>query len=394
MLTDGYQQAMRLIFYLGKGGTGKTTVAAATALRCAAIGHRTLVISTDIAHSLADVLDQPLEAHPTQVAENLWGQEINVIEEVRAQWGELQEFVETMLRRRGMSQVIAEELAIVPGMEEIASLLNVYKHCQEAKYDVIVVDAAPTGETIRLLAVPETFQWYLGRFDQKGDQIWRLAQIFGLISTQEMFDILTQLDADVTDLRKILTDPKVSSYRVVINPEKMVIRESQRAVTYLNLYGYPVDLGIINRVLPDKPSSDPYLRPIQEIQGRYLTMLYDTFSPLPLYKVPWYNKEIIGVEPLQKMAGDLWGDEDPTQIFWQGPTFVVEERDHELILQIPLPHVEIEKINMIKRGDELFVSVGNFKREIILPNSLAVRKATSAELNAQGILEIRFIQPD
>ena len=384
---------MRLILFLGKGGTGKTTVATATALLCADLGYRTLVVSTDIAHSLADALDQPLGAKPSSVSDNLWGQEINVIDEVRAQWSELQDYVDVMLRRRGMSRVIAEELAIIPGMEEIAGLLHIYQYSRDQSFDVIIIDAAPTGETIRLLAVPETFQWYFGRLERGGDQFRRLAQLFGLFSGQEMLDRLSKLDTQVADLREILTDPEISSYRVVLGPEKMVIKESQRALTYLNLYGYPVDAGIINRVLPSRLSEDSYLRHMQEIQQSYLHMIEEIFAPLPMFKVPWYSEEVIGLTSLRKLADDLWGNLDPTQQFWQGPTQEIEERDEELILRMPMPHIEVEKVMMTKRGDELFINIGNFKRELILPSALAVREAKKAYLTDDGMLVVHFASP-
>lgn len=384
--------SMRLIFYLGKGGTGKTTVAAATALRCAHLGYRTLVVSTDMAHSLADALDQPLNSKPVAVTKRLWGQEINTIDEVRSHWKELQDYADAILRRRGMTQVIAEELAIVPGMEEIACLLHIHRYSRDKNFDVIVVDAAPTGETIRLLAIPETFKWYVSRFDQKGDQMWKLAQLFGLMSSHEMFNLLSKIDIDVSELRQILTDPEISSYRVVLNPEKMVVKESQRAITYLNLFGYPVDAGIINRVLPADPSPDPYLRHIQEIQKHYLRIIQDSFAPFPMFEVPWYNKEVVGLQAMDRMAEFLWSDSDPAQIFWHGPTQEIEERGEEFVLRMPLPHIELEKVTMTKRGDELFVTIGNFKRELILPSVLAIREATTAKLTSDGILEIHFSQ--
>ena len=257
---------MRLILYLGKGGVGKTTIAAATALGCAKRGYRTLVVSTDIAHSLADVLDQSLQSEPIIVSESLWAQEINVLEEIRTHWHELWDYLASILRRRGISQVIAEELAIVPGMEELASLLHIHRQSQEQTFDVIIVDAAPTGETMRLLTVPETFQWYAGRISQWDEKAWKIAQSFGLVPTQKTFELLDRIEAEMTSLRQVLIDPAISSYRVVFNPEKIVIKETQRAVTYLNLFGYSVDAGIINRVLPTEPSPDPYWCRLQEIQ--------------------------------------------------------------------------------------------------------------------------------
>jgi arsenite/tail-anchored protein-transporting ATPase len=382
---------MRLILYLGKGGVGKTTVAAATALRCAELGYRTLVVSTDIAHSLADVLDSSLNVEPIAVAQNLWAQEINVLDEMRTHWHELWDYLASMLRRRGISQAIAEELAIVPGMAEMASLLHIYRQSQKQTFDVMVVDAAPTGETIRLLTVPETFQWYAGRLT-RDEGPWKLAQSFGLAPTHETFDLLDRLEAEMKELRQMLIDPAISSYRVVFNPEKIVIKETQRAVTYLNLFGYAVDVGIINRVLPAERSSDPYWRRLQEIQQHYLELSRNTLAPLPLFEVPWYSDEVIGLSALKQMADGLWKELDPSQLFWNGPTQKIEERSGAYVLCLPLPHVDMDQVEITKRGDELFLAIGNFKREFSLPNVLAIRQATKANLTDEGILEVHFLE--
>jgi arsenite/tail-anchored protein-transporting ATPase len=377
---------MRIILYLGKGGVGKTTIASATALRCAKLGYRTLIVSTDIAHNLADVLDCSLAPEPLLISENLWAQEINVLEEIRTHWHELWDYLATILRRKGVRKVIAEELAIVPGMEEVTSLLHIYRQSREQNFDVIVVDAAPTGETIRLLTVPETFQWYTSQFSS-----WKQDKVFGSTPTHEIFDLLTKVDAEMKALRQILINPSISSYRIVFNPEKIVIKETQRAITYLNLFGYCVDAAIINRVLPMGTSSDAYWQRLQEIKQHYLSVSYDIFAPLPLFEVPWYNEEVIGKPALEILAHDLWNEKDPTQLFWQGSTQKVEERGDAYVLCIPLPHVEINKVEVIKRSGELFITIGNFKRELGLPHVLAAREVTTAELTTEGILEIYFL---
>ncbi len=243
---------MRIILYLGKGGVGKTTTAAATAARAAELGHRTLVVSTDVAHSLADVIDRPLGSQPTEVAPNLWGQEINVLDEIRQNWGKLQDYLQMLLKRKGVDEVAAEELSIIPGMEEVVSLLHIRKQAQEGKFDVVIVDAAPTGETIRLLTMPEMFQWYAGRVMNWEGSTMKLARplVRALMPASDMFDVLPKFMAEVEALRATLTDPTISSYRLVMTPERMVLREAQRAATYLALYGYPVDGAVLNRVLP------------------------------------------------------------------------------------------------------------------------------------------------
>jgi arsenite-transporting ATPase len=238
--------------------------------------------------------------------------------------------------------------------------------------------------------IENRYQWYAGRISQWDEKAWKIAQSFGLVPTQKTLDLLDRIEAEMTSLRQVLIDPAISSYRVVFNPEKIVIKETQRAVTYLNLFGYSVDAGIINRVLPTEPSPDPYWCRLQEIQQHYLKLSQDTLMPLTLFEVPWYSHEVVGQSALESLAQNLWKELDPTSIFWQGPTQTIEERNDEYVLCLPLPHVEMDKVNITKRGDELFIAIGNFKRELSLPSVLAIRQATRARLSNAGILEVHF----
>jgi arsenite-transporting ATPase len=394
---------MRIILYLGKGGVGKTTTAAASAIRSADLGHRTLVVSTDIAHSLADSLDVDLAGQPVEVAPNLFAQEINVLEELHEHWGQLQGYLGNILRKQGMNKAVAEEMAIIPGMEEVVSLLHINKQAQEGNFDRVIVDAAPTGETIRLLTMPESFQWYVGRLRGWGDTTMRIAS--GLISRfvpdKDVFGGLDRLVGGVKELQKVLTNPGITSYRIVLNPEKMVLKEGARAVSYLSLFGYPVDAAVVNRVLPGitsdgmgntvlvEPSSDAYLRHLQEIQVRYLAELERDFYPLPIFRSPWFDREMVGIDNLRELASALFADHDPGQVFFTGQAQTVEEDGEDFVLQLPLPNVELDKVRLSKRGDELFVTIGNFKRELLLPSVLAQRDASGATFTG-GILKIRF----
>lgn len=394
---------MRIILYLGKGGVGKTTIAAASALRSAELGYRTLVVSTDIAHSLADSLDVTLTGEPTEIVPNLYAQEINVLDEIRQHWGEMQEYVGSMLRRQGMSKPIAEEMAIIPGMEEVVSLLHIHKQAVEGHFDRVIVDAAPTGETMRLLTMPESFQWYVGRLSGWGDTTMRLAGglLRKLVPDKDLFTGLNNLVGGVKELQKVLVDPTVTSYRVVLNPEKMVMKEGARAVTYLSLYGYPVDAVVVNRILPGivsdgvgntrlvQPSDDAYLRHLQEIQTRYLADIEREFHPLPILRSAWFDREMVGVDKLRLLAESLFAQTDPGQIFFVGQTQQILEEGNDYVLKLPLPHVELNKVKLTKRGDELFITIGNFKRELLLPAVLAQRNAGGAVF-ADGILQVRF----
>lgn len=394
---------MRIILYLGKGGVGKTTVAAASALRSAELGYRTLVVSTDIAHSLADSLDKPLTGEPLEVAPNLYAQEINVLDEIRQHWGKMQGYVGNVLRRQGMNKVIAEEMAIIPGMEEVVSLLHINRQAQEGHFDRVIVDAAPTGETIRLLTVPESFQWYVARLSGWGDATMRMAGglLRRLMPEKDPFAGLENLVEGVKELQKVLINPQITSYRVVLNPEKMVVKEGARAVTYLSLFNYPVDAVVVNRILPGivsdgmgnaqvtEPSNDPYLRHLQEIQSNYLGEIERDFYPLPLLRAGWSDTEMVGLEKLQRLAATIFAERDPGQIFFVGQTQQILEEGDDFVLKLPLPTVELNKVKLTKRGDELFISIGNFKRELLLPSVLAQRNASGAVF-ANGVLQVRF----
>ena len=402
---------MRILLYLGKGGVGKTTTAAATALRCAQMGYRTLVVSTDIAHSLADSLDTPLQGEPTEVTANLFAQEINVLDEVRKNWGKLQGYMGKILRKQGMSKTVAEEMAIIPGMEEIFSLLHIYRNAATRDFDRVIVDTAPTGETMRLLAMPESFQWYVERFFGWGDTAMRLTGglLRRLMPGQDALAGLPKLVDDVKELQRVLNDPQITSYRVVVNPEKMVIKEGARAVTYLSLFGCPVDAVLVNRILPGirtqeadnaarsgtlpaavtAPSADPYLRQLQEVQARYLAEIERDFYPLPILYSTWRSEEVVGLTPLRSLADELYGQRDPGDVMFVGQAQEIEEQGDDFVLKLPLPHIELDKIRLTKRGDELFITIGNFKREYLLPAVLAQRDASGAVFTG-GILQIRF----
>lgn len=386
---------MRLILYLGKGGVGKTTTAAATAVRAADLGHRTLVVSTDVAHSLADALDVPLQSQPTQVAPNLWGQEINVLDEVRRHWGQLQSYLQNVLRRKGVNEVAAEELSVIPGMEEVVSLMHIRRQAREGNFDAVIVDAAPTGETVRLLTMPETFQWYAGRVLNWEQSTVKLARplVRALIPASDVFESLPKFMAEVDDLRATLTDPKVSSYRLVLTPERMVLKEAQRAATYLALYGYPIDGAVLNRVLPDDVQQGAsFLERLYAIQQGYRKQAHELFAPLPMWEAPYEARDLRGIDDLRRLGETLFGTADPTQIFFNGPTQELTKIGEEYLLRLPLPHVELDKVNMTKRGDQLFIEIGNFRRELILPLTLADREATRAVFK-HGVLEVRFGPP-
>ena len=386
---------MRLILYLGKGGVGKTTTAAATAVRAAELGYRTLVVSTDVAHSLADALDTPLGSLPTQLNDHLWGQEVNVLDEVRDHWGELRTYFSTLLRRKGVEEIAAEELAIIPGMEEVVSLLHIRRQAKTGAFDVVIVDAAPTGETVRLLTMPETFTWYASRVMDWEPTTLKAARplVKQLIPATDIFATLDRLNKGVIALRETLIDPAISSYRLVVNPERIVIKEAQRAATYLSLFGYPIDGVVLNRVLPVEQAEGAFMQELARIQQGYRKLAYDLFAPLPIWEGPHYARDLAGLKDLSEVGQRLFGETDPVKVQFRGKTQEIVREGQEYVMRLPLPHVEIGKVAMTKRGDELFIEIGNFRRDLILPMSLAERPATRAVFRS-GVLEIRFGTPE
>jgi arsenite/tail-anchored protein-transporting ATPase len=385
---------MRIILYLGKGGVGKTTVAAATAVRCAELGYKTLVASTDIAHSLADSLNVPLGDKPVEVMPNLWAQEISVVADIHNYWGTLQEFVSGLISGQGINNVVADELSAFPGMDEIVSLLHINKQAKERNFDRVIIDAAPTGETIRLLTMPDTFRWYAGHLSRFERGVVKAMRPFAgrlLKGPAEIMEALGKLDAATAELRETLSDPAISSYRVVLQPEKMVIREAERAISYLGLFNYPVDGVVINRILPLDVAEGEFYEKRVATQAKYLEIIENSFRPLPLFRVPYYADEVVGTEALSQLAADCFGEADPGDIFYRGLVQeVVEIEDGGYRLRLPLPFVTSDKVKLRKRGDEMFITIGNFKREMILPTVLAKRRAVGGALN-DGILEIDFM---
>jgi arsenite/tail-anchored protein-transporting ATPase len=380
----------RIILYTGKGGVGKTTVSAATALRAAAMGHRAVVLSTDSAHSLADSFDKPLGPEPTQVGENLWAQESDVYYNIKKWWGIVQEWLTALLVWQGMREMEAEEVAVLPGMEELANLLWITRNYESGNFDVVVVDCAPTGQALSLLSFPEGARWWI---DKVLPVERRLAKIAGPVvrgltgmpvPNKKVFDASEELLGRLAELHDLLSDSEVSTVRLVVNPEKMVIKEAQRSFTYLNLYGYVTDAVVCNRLLP-RAVSDSYFSRWQEAQQRYRREIGESFSPLPVLTAPLLEHEVVGIAGLREMADHLFGDDDPTRIYYPAVAQKVTALDGEYVLSLGMPFVEREEISLAQRGDELTIKVGSYKRQVLLPRALAGRKATSARMDGDRL---------
>ncbi len=386
---------MRIILNTGKGGVGKTSVSAATALRCAQRGYRTIVLSTDTAHSLADSFDLPLGADPTPIAPNLWGQEINVFHEVDEHWSTIQAYVQSVLTWQGIDRVVADEMAVFPGMEELSSLLLITKHHDSGRYDVIVIDTAPTGETLRLLSFPDVARWWLKNIFPIQRQAYRIVRPVLRPFTDlpvpgdNVMDAIREFMLNLTRMHALLADQDKSTIRLVLNPEKMVIKEAQRTYTYLNLYGYKTDAIISNRVIP-ADAAVGYFHNWHDIQERYSRMVEEGFAPLPILQVPFFDEEVVGTRMLERMADALFGDGDPAQVYYRGPAERIERRDGIYILHLPLPFTSKADVDLTRRGDELVVQVGNWRRNLVLPHALVGLETQGAKMMEGQTLDIRF----
>ena len=386
---------MRVILYTGKGGVGKTTVAAATAVKCAELGYRTLVISTDAAHSLGDSLDVEIGDRPTEVAPNLWGQEINALRELEDHWDRIHEYLTALFAsQEGVDDIVAEELASPPGMEEVASLMQIKHHRATGKFDVLVVDCAPTGETLQLLAFPDVARWYLQRLFPIQRTIAKVArpmvQPFTKIPlpSDDFFGHVKDLLVDLDGMKRILGDPKVCTVRIVLNLEKMVVKEAQRAFTYLSLYDYLTDLIVVNRVLPPEVQ-DTYFQSWRQTQQRYAELVERSFSPVPIVQTRLFDHEMVGVENLSEMAESIYGGDDPTTIYYRAVPQRLQKVNGGYELHLQLPFVGKEDIDITHREGELYVTVGPYKREISLPRVLNGKKVTRGKLD-DGMLSVTF----
>jgi arsenite-transporting ATPase len=385
---------MRIILYTGKGGVGKTSVAAATALRTSRLGYRTLVMSTDAAHSLADAFDIELGPEPHPVTDNLWGQEVDIFHEIRTHWGTLQAYLTALIQWRGLDELIAEEMTILPGMEELASLLQILKHYETGQFDVIVVDCAPTGETLRLLSFPEVAQWWLEKIFPIERQAARLIRPVAQrvldmpFPGDEVFESVKTLFERLGRMRALLADKEMSTVRLVLNPEKMVIKEAQRTFTYLNLYGYLTDAIVCNRLLPAEVS-DSYFTSWKETQGRYRHLVEEAFAPLPILPVPLFDQEVVGLDALDRMGQAIFGDSDPSHIMYRTQPHLIDKVEDGYVLSIPLPFAEKGDVELYGTGDELIIRLGMVRRNIVLPRALVEKRYRRATFQ-NGVLRIEF----
>jgi len=391
----------RTILYTGKGGVGKTSVAAATAVRCAAAGSRTLILSTDPAHSLSDSLQVELGPQPTDVAERLQAAEIDAQHELSRHWKGVQDWFGELLMQRGLDRISAEELTVPPGVDELFSLLRLREHHASGEWDVIVIDCAPTGETMRLLSFPEAARWWLEKIVPLERAILAAAAPLARsvldipLPTGAVFDDVQRLSANLIAMDQILRDTEHSTIRLVMAPDRMVIGEAMRTFTYLNLYGYLTDAVIVNKVFPEDVGD--YFAGWREHQQEQLELVRSGFEPVPVLEVPYFDREVIGTGMLGLLGERLFGERargdagshDPGAVLYSTITQSIETDDEGARLRLLVPFAKKSEIGLKQVGLELIVTAGGRRRVIMLPPTLAAYKPVSATY-LDGTLEVTF----
>jgi arsenite/tail-anchored protein-transporting ATPase len=386
---------LRTILYTGKGGVGKTSVAAATALEAARSGKKVLVMSTDPAHSLSDAFDTEVGPEPKEMSPGVWAQEMDHTSMIEDNWAEIQTYMSTVFEWQGANTLAAEELALLPGMDELFGLLMVRQHHREDAYDALIVDAAPTGETLKLLSLPDQMNWYIEKIFPIQRRAAKLVRPFANrarslppFPEDSVFAAGQRFYEAIAGVEEILTDRENASVRLVVNAEKMVVAEARRAYTYLNLYDYGVDAVVVNRLLPEE-ISDPYFDRWREAQQKHLGTIESSFSPIPILKARLFDREMYGLEALGALAEDVFEDVDPLGILFRGATHEILKNGEGYDVVFNLPLAQKSGVDLSKRGAELFVRVGTYRRNILLPDSIARLQAAGASVE-EGRLTVRL----
>ena len=386
-------QPPRTILYTGKGGVGKTSVAAATARLCARAGLRTVVLSTDPAHSLSDSLEVELGPEPTPVGDRLWGQEVRAQQEMETHWAAVQDWLTKLLADRGIERIRAEELTVPPGMDELFSLLQIKRHHQAGDFDAVIVDCAPTGETLRLLGFPDIARWWLEKvFPWERRLVGAARPLARAVDVPlpgpEVFDEVQRLVQNMIEMNGILRDRERCSIRLVMNPDRMVIKEAQRTFTYLNLYGYLTDAVVVNRVFPEDVEGS-YFGGWRERQSRHLEEVREGFAPVPVLTARYFDEEVIGPAMLDRLGEEVFDGTEPQEMLHTELAHELSIDGGTATLRLPIPFTEKAEIDLKKVGDELIVAVGGEKRTIILPAALSDRRPSGASFE-QGTLKVTF----
>ena len=388
---------MRIVLFAGKGGVGKTSIAAASGVACAQKGLKTIIMSLDAAHSLVDSfdLDKTLmdknEGRPIRVAKNLSIQEVDVQEEIKKNWGEVHKYISNLLNISGIDEVLAEELAILPGMEEVSSLLYINRYVAQKSYDVILLDCAPTGESIRFISIPTSLEWYMKKLFDVERRIVKIARpitkkLYGVsLPEDEYFATIQRLFDRLEGIDKILSDPNITTVRLVTNPEKIILKETQRAYMYFSLYKMCVDAVVINRILPEAVD-DGYFARWKETQNRYIKKTEQLFSPIPIFKVPMLSDQVVGMAKLSKLSKEIYGSLSPEDILYADTPYIFRKVGEDYFLDIKIPFLTKKEVELSKRNEELIVRIGGFKRHVLLPRNIAARQPSGAKVERDKVV--------
>ena len=385
---------MRIIFFAGKGGVGKTTLAAATGLRAAQNGKKTIIISLDVAHSLSDIFDLPKDlldlnkGKSRKVADNLCIQELDIQEEIQRNWGEIHKYLATLFNTTGLDEIVAEELAVLPGMEEVSLLLYINHYARKKSYDAILLDCAPTGESLRFISIPATLEWYIKKIFRLERTLAKIARPLAKrfydvpVPGEEYFDAIEKLFNRLRGVEQLLTDPQTTTVRLITNPEKIVLKETQRAFLYFNLFGMHIDGIIMNRIIPDG-ADDNFFTQWKKSQKKYWHHAESYFDPVPVIPVSLFRDEVVGPRNLLDLAAKVYGNRDPLDNFFPGSAFRFSKMDGDYVLELKFPFASKEAVQLNKTGDELIVRLGGFKKHMLLPRQVAASQSVSAKLDGQ-----------
>lgn len=391
---------MRIIFFAGKGGVGKTSVAAATGIKAAEAGNRTVIMSLDVAHSLADIFDTETDligkrkGKLVQVKENLWIQELDIQEEIEKNWGDIHKYLSTLLNSTGLDEILAEELAILPGMEEVSLLLYINRYVRTRKFDVLLLDCAPTGESLRFISIPTTLEWYINKIFKMERTIARYARpvakkLYDVpLPGEDYFEAIEHLFERLRGVDEILADPEITTVRLITNPEKIVLKETQRAFMYFSLYKMSIDAVIMNRVLPEH-IHDAYFEAWRTSQRQYMARAREYFSPLPIFSANLFKGEVVGTESLKALASQIYGRKNPLKRFYEGEAYQITKSDGNYRITLMLPFAGKADVQLSKIGDEIIVRIGSFKRHILLPRPVAALDSVKAKMEGNQ-LHIHF----
>ena len=387
---------MRIIFFAGKGGVGKTSMAAATGIKTSRMGYNTVIMSLDIAHSLSDIFDLAKDlldqnkGKPIRIKNKLWIQELDINKEIEENWGDIHKYISLLLNTTGLDEVLAEEISILPGMEEVSLLLYINRYIEENRFDVIILDCAPTGESLRFISIPTSLEWYIKKIFRIEKTIAKYVgpitqRIYNVpMPDQSYFDAVESLFKRLKGVDQVLVDPKVTSVRLVTNPEKIVLKETQRAFMYFCLYQMSTDAIIMNRIIPED-IKDSYFKDWRKSQSKYIEKAKEYFSPIPIFMVNLFRGEILGYEYLKELSDQMYNGENPLKYFYQGKPYSIIKEKGQYQIQIKLPFIAKDDIEINKVSDELILRLGGFRKNILLPRQVAASKSVKARYEGENL---------